>query len=234
MEQKAADQLINKIFPEFRDAGAIYCDFLDAHIEEGDKILNAGCGEQAHAEPFFKRAGEVIGIDKIEPERVPSYLDQFLRADLIRLPLPDSFFDVIVAEWVFEHLQKPEAVLNEFKRILKPGGKIIFMTTNINSFLGTISLMTPTFFHKFTKKVFLGIKESDTFPTKYKINTPKKVEKIFKSAGYEKLELKTVAALGYWRFSQSFLTRAAKLARKKYQKNKTAHGFHIIGVYQLR
>jgi len=176
----------------------------------------------------------VIGIDKIEPERVPSYLDQFVRADLIRLPLPENYFDVILAEWVLEHLQKPKSVLEEFKRILKPGGRVIFMTTNIKSSLGIISLLTPSWVHRKLKRFLLGVKEEDTFPTKYKINTLKKIEKLFAESGYKKIGLKTAPALGYWRFSKLLLKWAAKKAASRLEKGKTENEFHIMGVYQIK
>jgi ubiquinone/menaquinone biosynthesis C-methylase UbiE len=234
MDQKGADQLVKEIFPDFKDAGEIYSEFLDQHLKTGAKILNAGCGEQAVAEKFFIRASEVIGIDKIEPERVPTYLDQFIRADLIRLPLPDNYFDLIIAEWVLEHLQKPKVVLNEFKRILKPGGKVVFMTTNISSWLGILSLLTPTFIHKKLKKICLGIQEKNTFPTRYKINTIKKIEKTFSECGYKKVDLKTTDALGYWYFNSKLLKLAAKKAYQRQKRGKIKHRFHIIGVYELQ
>ena len=234
MDQKKASQLIRGVFPAHKDVGAVYSGFLDQHIRDGDKILNAGCGEQSFARPYLERANEIIGLDKIEPERVPSYLDQFVRADLIRLPLPDNYFDVIIAEWVFEHLQKPDKVLEEFKRVLKPRGKIIFMTTNISSGLGLISLLTPTLVHKKLKRLLLGIKEKDTFPTKYKINTLKKIEKLFLQGGYKKVDMETTDALAYWRFSELLLKKAAKKAKLKNEQSKIKHRFHIAGVYQLQ
>lgn len=234
MEQKAADQLSKTLFLDFKGAGELYCDLLKKHLRKNDKILNAGCGDQALAKPYLDNVNEVVGIDKIEPERVPSYIDQFVRADLIRLPLPDNYFDVIIAEWVLEHLQKPKIVLDEFKRILKPGGKIIFMTTNINSFLGVVSLLTPTFVHSTLKKICLGISKKDTFPTKYKINTVNRIEKMFSDSGYQKLSLKTADALGYWRFSRTLLKIATKIAKRKHKKNKKKHRFHIVGAYGLK
>jgi ubiquinone/menaquinone biosynthesis C-methylase UbiE len=45
--------------------------------------------------------------------------------DITDIPEPDSSFDAILCSEVFEHLTDPLQALDEFRRLLKPGGKII-------------------------------------------------------------------------------------------------------------
>ena len=46
--------------------------------------------------------------------------------DITSIPEPDASFDAILCSEVFEHLTDPLQALDEFRRLLKPGGKIIF------------------------------------------------------------------------------------------------------------
>jgi SAM-dependent methyltransferase len=48
-----------------------------------------------------------------------------LVCDIVNVPEPDSSFDVILCSEVFEHLPNPIEALDEFARLLKPGGQLI-------------------------------------------------------------------------------------------------------------
>jgi len=48
-----------------------------------------------------------------------------------RLPFKDNTFDLIRCWQVIEHLPNPEFTFREFRRILKPGGKLVAMTCDI-------------------------------------------------------------------------------------------------------
>ena len=48
--------------------------------------------------------------------------------DAERLTFPDNSFDVVVAQYVVTTAPNPEATLDEFARVLKPGGEIILVS----------------------------------------------------------------------------------------------------------
>jgi phosphatidylethanolamine/phosphatidyl-N-methylethanolamine N-methyltransferase len=48
--------------------------------------------------------------------------------DAQRLEFPDNSFDVVVAQYVITSVPDPEATLDEFARVLKPGGEIVLMS----------------------------------------------------------------------------------------------------------
>ncbi len=47
--------------------------------------------------------------------------------DAERLALPDESFDVVVAQFVITAVPNPEATLDEFARVIKPGGEIVLV-----------------------------------------------------------------------------------------------------------
>ena len=48
--------------------------------------------------------------------------------DAEHLDFPDASFDVVVAQYVVTTVPNPEATLDEFARVLKPGGEIILVS----------------------------------------------------------------------------------------------------------
>ncbi len=64
-------------------------------------------------------------------------LDRFVIADLCgRLPFEDAYFDLVYANFVIEHLDVPETALREWRRVLRPDGALVILTSNrANPFL---------------------------------------------------------------------------------------------------
>ncbi len=48
--------------------------------------------------------------------------------DAEQLEFPDNSFDVVMAQYVVTAVPKPEAALDEFARVLRPGGELIILT----------------------------------------------------------------------------------------------------------
>lgn len=51
----------------------------------------------------------------------------FINDDIMNSSMPNDYFDIIIARFVFQHLSDPIAALKEIYRILKPGGKVIII-----------------------------------------------------------------------------------------------------------
>ena len=60
--------------------------------------------------------------------------------DAQQLGFPDRFFDVVVAQYVITAVPDPEATLDEFARVVRPGGEIILV-----NHLGAESRPAPRF-----------------------------------------------------------------------------------------
>lgn len=78
----------------------------------------------------FSKNLTAVDIDS-EPAVVQPALNKLninarlIKNDILKLALPEGSFDLIVAFSVFEHIKNPEPILNEMKRILKPGGRLL-------------------------------------------------------------------------------------------------------------
>jgi phosphatidylethanolamine/phosphatidyl-N-methylethanolamine N-methyltransferase len=102
----------------------------------GGRILEVGVGTGISL-LHYSRANRLVGVDISTPmlrraqERVfeheLSNVEALAVMDAKQLALPDAFFDVVVAQYVITAVPDPEATLDEFVRVLKPGGEIILV-----------------------------------------------------------------------------------------------------------
>lgn len=97
-----------------------------------------------------------------------------------RLPFEDAQFDIIVSDWVFEHIADPESVCPELLRVLRPGGYICARTPNRLSYVRFAAELVPNSSHqKALARVQPDRLPEDVFPTVYKLNSVKDLEKAF-------------------------------------------------------
>jgi SAM-dependent methyltransferase len=100
------------------------------------------------------------------------------------LPFADESFDLIVSDFVFEHLEYPEHVTRELQRVLKPGGWLLARTPNKYGYVAIIAALVPNRLHTTVLKwIQPDRKDVDVFPTFYRINRLSQMRKYF--PGYE-------------------------------------------------
>jgi len=96
------------------------------------------------------------------------------------LPFEDNTFDLIVSDFVFEHLDDPKDIAEELLRITKPSGWICARTPNKWGYITFASRLIPNALHAILlKKVQPNRAAEDVFPTVYKLNSPKDIRKNF-------------------------------------------------------
>ncbi len=122
-------------------------DFAHFRLQPGDRVLDLGCGEGRHAiATYLSGDVQVVGLDialddlqaarrKYEPfaseprdedsqrEREQRHFS-LAAANALALPFGDDTFDKIICSEVLEHIADYQAVLEEIRRVLKPGGQL--------------------------------------------------------------------------------------------------------------
>lgn len=102
----------------------------------GSLVLDMGCGDGVLSHILHGSGAELIGVD-IEPDALVIAKRQFAQrskqagfasASAYALPFGDSTFDVVASSDVIEHVQQPERMLGEMKRVLKANGRIVIST----------------------------------------------------------------------------------------------------------
>ena len=165
-----ADDLIEKFYGDvlFGQA-ALESEIRQALSRARATALDAGCGINA---PLTRKFGEqikVVGVDLCQG--LPGDL-RVVTGDLGKLPFRNDSFSLIFSRSVFEHLQQPYEVMDEFHRVLQPGGTCIILTPNRYDYSSIVAACTPQWFHDwFVHRVYVSA-AYDTFPTAYRANTP--------------------------------------------------------------
>ena len=172
----------------------LYEEKLRQIIAPGDRVLDAGCG----AGKFFgmefarKASCRLVGIDLREDLNVNSEIDFGVRAELSCLPFSDGAFDVVNCRLVIEHIDFPDAVLKEFYRVLKPGGRLAIFTPNLLHYFGAAASLTPHWFHVWFNSRVRGFSDEDIFPTRYRANTRRQLRKLFLKSGFSSADISLV------------------------------------------
>jgi phosphatidylethanolamine/phosphatidyl-N-methylethanolamine N-methyltransferase len=125
------DLVFGEVFKSARRAG------IAAAEAAGGSVLEVGIGTGISL-PFYSRATRLVGVDISEPmlrkaqvrvaEMAPSNVEGLALMDASKLAFADNSFNVIVAQLVVTTVPDPEGTLDEFVRVLKPGGEIVLIS----------------------------------------------------------------------------------------------------------
>ncbi len=124
------DLVFGKVFDHGRQSTIAEADKI------GGRILDVGVGTGLSLSDY-SRTTKLCGVDISEPmlrkaqQRVRALglgnVEALAVMDAKNLAFADSFFDAVVAQYVITAVPDPEATLDDFIRVLKPGGELILV-----------------------------------------------------------------------------------------------------------
>jgi ubiquinone/menaquinone biosynthesis C-methylase UbiE len=120
---------------------------------QGMKLLDVACGTGVVALTASRQGVEAEGIDltpelisrAIENSKIMGLKAKFVEGDAEFLPYKENEFDVILSQYGHMFAPRPSVVVNEFARVLKPGGILAFSTWPKELFMGKFFKLIESF-----------------------------------------------------------------------------------------
>lgn len=221
----------------WQPSGDVYERLVRESLSPGARWLDLGGGRGGLVELLRGNAALAVALDpdwpSLREHRLPALPRACGLADA--LPYPADCFDVVTASWLLEHLTAPETVFAEVNRVLrspdpgsgKPGGRFVFLTPNAHHPLiaaNRVSQLAPRLQRRLVPRLYAR-SEADTFPVRYKANTPDRLHWLGRQAGFT-VELRCIGDPTYTAFNDALFRVSALLERAIPAQRK----IHIVGV----
>ncbi len=202
--------------PGWRPSGEVFEALVRKRFAAGMRVLDVGCGRGGVIELLWREAGLPVGVD---PD-LASLREH--RAEIRRvcglgeaLPVADGQFDLVLALWVLEHVARPERLLAEVHRALRPGGRFLFLTPNARHPLllfNRFSWAFPAVQRVLVPRLY-GRAEADTFQVRYLANTLPRLRQLAAGAGFVVDSLTTISDPTYLAFNEPMFRLSTLLER---------------------
>lgn len=190
--------VLSAIYPEIvaggfpRDHARVnFFKHVRALLPENAAILDFGAGRGKFAELDTESVRRITDIRKSASRFAAFDVDKAVLENIEtndrhwaeigdRLPFEDESFDLIYSTWVLEHIDDAEFYVGEIERILKPGGWFCALTPNKYGAIAMGARFIPDSAHSRVLRFLVPKrKESDTFPTCYRMNTLSDIRRLF-------------------------------------------------------
>jgi SAM-dependent methyltransferase len=195
---------------------------IAAEVCSDSTVLEIGCGRTAPClQKLRGKAGALYGVDLVDFSVSGDDLILLNENVTNMRSIASGAIDITFSRSVMEHVEDVDGAYREIYRVLKPGGKYIFLTPNRYDYASIVASLVPNRFHSRIVRRTEGRKEVDTFPTFYRSNSFTRIRELSDAAGFEALEL---ARLGqypaYLQFSRALFWLGC-LYEKALEKSKT-------------
>ncbi len=218
-------------YPEAKLTGFTYVDgtiafyntinfLIHNKSKEDITVLDLGCGRAAFSHELHSNAhryraelrnfkgkvNKVIGLDVDINAKDNPTIDEFHLIDVHKpWPVADESIDLIICDYVVEHVDNVEFFFNEVQRVVKKGGWICIRTVNSNGYISLAAKLVPNKYHsKVLSNVQDNRKEEDVFPTVYKCNTRSRLRKTLQEIGFDAHVYTHESEPSYLSFSKLF------------------------------
>ena len=177
-------ELEARYYRDALDDHAVFDATIRRYLTPGARVLDAGAGRGLRSRYDYARLVErLVGVDLDPQVKVNANVDHAVVGDLARLPFAAESFDLVFSKYVFEHLRHPAATLHELRRVLTPGGHLVFHTPNRYHYVALGAMVTPQRFHVWFNER-RGREAEDSFPTAYRINDRRTISRLAAMTGF--------------------------------------------------
>jgi len=122
-------------------------EIVDSSANRGKQLLEVGCGIGTDLIHFARAGALVTGIDLSEVSielarrnfKLSGYVDNLFVMNDQELRFDDETYDVVYAHGVLPYTADDQLMIDEIRRVLKPGGEAILMAYNKYSWLNLLS-----------------------------------------------------------------------------------------------
>jgi SAM-dependent methyltransferase len=103
-------------------------------VQPGMRVLDVACGAGFGLQMLLGAGACAVGVDlqaaALAEARRAAPRARLVRADGLRLPLPDRAIELIVSFETIEHVPDAAALVAELRRVIRPGGCLVVSTPN--------------------------------------------------------------------------------------------------------
>jgi ubiquinone/menaquinone biosynthesis C-methylase UbiE len=96
-------------------------------LKPGERVLEVGCGAGHLTTRLAARGVDIVGIDANPNASAIAGTDRVRTMQAESLAFANDSFDVIVSVHAIEHIPGLEGALDEMARVLRPGGRVMFI-----------------------------------------------------------------------------------------------------------
>lgn len=191
--------VLNDMRPEIaaggyaRDNGGIqFFSRVNALLKPGMTVIDLGAGRgtvfHSGIDGYYERlarlqgkVARVIGLDVDDAIKDHPHLDErHVIAPSAPFPVASNSVDVVVADWVLEHVADPANFAAEIERVLKPGGWLCARTPNRWGYVGIGARLIPNTLHtKLLNRLWPERHDVDVFPVTYRLNSQADIRRYF-------------------------------------------------------
>jgi len=189
---RSIEELDRRYYPGYVDEHVRFDALIRRYLRPGMAVLDAGAGRGVmYPNDYGEIATRMAGADTDPAVLENTSLTDAVVADLASLPYADAAFDLVYSKYVFEHLDRPLDVMRELRRVMRPGAHLLVHTPNRWHYVALLATLTPTSFHAWYQ-ARRGRPEIDTFPTRYRANDTKALERLAMASGFRVVSVELI------------------------------------------
>ena len=181
-----------RFVPALKNSQHVYRDALDSTLRAGSgRWLDLGCGHD-FVPPWMSDAERRLGTDgwtvvgadaDISALRRHSQLHSKTSANIQQLPFRANTFDLLTANMVLEHVERPDLFFREMSRVMRHGAMLLIHTPNVSGYTTALTKLIPPAFRASLAEILLRRRQEDVYPTYYRCNSVEALQEVARTSG---------------------------------------------------